>query len=82
MRTELDRRMDEGLAMFTGEGGPLPLGTIRLNGVELPLITTVPPALPAYFAHYAAEHKDKTFLVAGEERLTFAEVYAEAALVY
>ncbi|MEO6215689.1 MAG: class I adenylate-forming enzyme family protein [Sphingomonas sp.] len=81
MRTELDRRMDEGLAMFTGEGGPLPLGTITLNGVELPLITTVPPALPAYFAHYAAEHKDKTFLVAGDERLTFAEVYAEAEKV-
>lgn len=78
MRTELDRRMDEGLAGLTGEGAPLALGTIALNGVDLPLIATVPPALPHYFAHYSAEHRDKTFLVAGEERLTFAEVHAEA----
>jgi acyl-CoA synthetase (AMP-forming)/AMP-acid ligase II len=81
MRTELDRRMDEGLAALTGEGAPLALGSIALNGVDLPLIATVPPALPQYFAHYAAEHKDKVFLVAGEERLTFAEVYAEAEKV-
>ena len=60
MRTELDRRMDEGLAMFTGEAGPLSVGTITLDGVDLPLITTAPPALPAYFAHYAAEHKERS----------------------
>ncbi|WCM26779.1 acyl--CoA ligase [Sphingomonas sp. QA11] len=81
MRTELDRRMDEGLAALTGEGAPLALGSIALNGVDLPLIATVPPALPYYFAHYSAEHKDKIFLVAGEERLTFAEVHAEAEKV-
>ncbi|MFA6116242.1 MAG: class I adenylate-forming enzyme family protein [Sphingomonas sp.] len=81
MRTELDRRMDEGLAALTGEGAPLALGSIALNGADLPLIATVPPALPQYFAHYAAEHKDKVFLVAGEERLTFAEVYTEAEKV-
>ena len=74
MRTELDRRMDEGLAALTGEGAPLALGSIALNGVDLPLLATVPPALPHYFAHYAAEHKDKTVLDAGEERLTFGEV--------
>jgi long-chain acyl-CoA synthetase len=81
MRTELDRRMDEGLAALTGQGAPLALGSIALNGVHLPLIATVPPALPQYFAHYSAEHKDKIFLVAGEERLTFAEVHAEAEKV-
>jgi len=81
MRTELDRRMDEGLAALTGEGAPLALGSIALNGIDLPLIATVPPALPHYFAHYAAEHKDKVFLVAGDERLTFAEVHGEAEKV-
>ena len=81
MRTELDRRMDEGLAMFTSETGPLPVGSITLDGVDLPMILAAPPALPQYFAHYAAEHKDKTFLVAGDERLTFAQVYGEAEKV-
>lgn len=81
MRTELDSRMDEGLAALTGQGAPLALGSIALNGVDLPLIATVPPALPQYFAHYSAEHKDKIFLVAGEERLTFADVHAEAEKV-
>jgi len=81
MRTELDRRMDEGLAMFTSETGPLPLGSITLDGIELPMIMAAPPALPDYFAQYAKEHKDKVFLVAGEERLTFAAVYAEAEKV-
>jgi len=78
MRTELDRRMDEGLAALTGAGGPLALGSVSLHGMDLPLIATAPPALPHYFAHYCAEHSDKTFLVAGEERLTFAQVHAEA----
>ncbi|MDB5703466.1 MAG: AMP-dependent synthetase [Sphingomonas bacterium] len=81
MRTELDRRMDEGLAALTGEGAPLGLGSIELNGVTLPMITAVPPSLPHYFAHYTAEHADKTFLVAGDERLTFAQVYTEAEKV-
>ena len=81
MRTDLDRRMDEGLAALTGAGAPLALGTITLGGVELPMISTVPPALPQYFAHYAAEHADKIFLVAGEERLSFAQVHAEAEKV-
>jgi long-chain acyl-CoA synthetase len=81
MRTELDRRMDEGLAALTDEGAPLGLGSIELNGVTLPMIAAAPSSLPHYFAHYTAEHADKTFLVAGDERLTFAQVYTEAEKV-
>ncbi len=78
MRTELDRRMDEGLAGLTGEGGPLALTTIERFGVQVPMIATVPATLPQYFAHYAAEHAAKDFLVSGDERLTFAQVHAAA----
>ena len=81
MRTELDARMDATMAAVTGEGGLLPLGSIRRWGVDLPVIAAAPPSLPAYFAHVAAEHADATFLVAGPERLTFAEVYAVAGRV-
>jgi acyl-CoA synthetase (AMP-forming)/AMP-acid ligase II len=81
MRTELDRRMEEGLAQLTAADAPLAVGSIALNGLTLPMITAAPPALSYYFAHYAAEHADKTFLVAGAERLTFAEVHAAAERV-
>ncbi|MEG3089144.1 class I adenylate-forming enzyme family protein [Sphingomonas sp. PB4P5] len=79
MRTKLDQRMDDGLAALAGTA--LPMGSIELGGVTLPMIAAAPPSLPGYFAHYSAEHRDKTFLVAGDERLTFAEVYAQAVKV-
>ena len=79
MRSILDRRMDDGLTGVLAT--QLPLGEIALNGVTLPMISVAPPALPHYFAHYVAEHREATFLVAGEERLTFGQVYDEALKV-
>jgi acyl-CoA synthetase (AMP-forming)/AMP-acid ligase II len=73
--------MDAGIAALTAPGGPLAVTTIERGGRTLPMIATAPPALPHYFAHFCAEHADKTFLVAGDERLTFAEVHAEAEKV-
>ncbi|MDB5710171.1 MAG: AMP-dependent synthetase [Sphingomonas bacterium] len=81
MRTQLDERMDAGMTALTGTDGPLALGEVTLGGIALPVIATVPDALPAYFRHYAVEHHDKVFLVAGDERLTFAEVQAVAESV-
>ncbi|WP_200922287.1 class I adenylate-forming enzyme family protein [Sphingomonas sp. Leaf17] len=78
MRTDLDRLMDAHLARLTGDDGPLRLGTVERFGRSVPMIATAPPSLPAYFAHYCAEHAGLTMLVAGAERLTFAEVYAQA----
>ena len=78
MPSQLDLRLDAGIAALTGEGGPLRLGEIARFGHHLPLFAAVPQTLPQYFAHYAAEHAAATFLVSGEERLTFAEVYAQA----
>ena len=81
MRTELDRRMDAAVAALTGPNGPLPLGTIERWGTALPVITAAPPSLPAYWAHWCAQHRDATFLVSGEERLTFGEVWHAARRV-
>ncbi|WP_445191381.1 class I adenylate-forming enzyme family protein [Sphingomonas sp. Tas61C01] len=81
MRTELDRRMDATMAALTGPDGMLALGSAERFGVTLPTIAAAPPSLPAYFAHYCAQHADATFLVSGEERLTFAEVHAAATRV-
>ena len=58
MRTQLDERMDAGMAALTGPGGPLALGEVTRDGIRLPIIATVPDTLPAYFRHYAVEHRD------------------------
>jgi long-chain acyl-CoA synthetase len=81
MRTTLDERMDATMAALTGPGGMLALGEAERGGRRYPIIAATPPALPHYFAHYCHEHADKTFLVAGDERLTFAAVYAAARTV-
>ncbi len=81
MRTELDARMDATMAALTGEGGPLMLGSIARFGRTLPTIATAPPTLPTYFAHFCAEHRDKEFLVAGAERITFGQVHDAASRV-
>ena len=78
MRTELDQAMDSTMASLTAEGAMLALGAIERFGVTLPTIAAAPPALSYYFAHYANEHRDAVFLVAGDERLTFGAVYAAA----
>jgi acyl-CoA synthetase (AMP-forming)/AMP-acid ligase II len=81
MASELDRRMDQAMARLIGPGGPLPLGEATVKGRTLPVIAAAPPTLAAYFAHFSHEHADKTFLVSGDERLTFAEVFVEAQAV-
>ncbi|MFM9827295.1 MAG: class I adenylate-forming enzyme family protein [Sphingomonas sp.] len=81
MPSKLDQRMDGGLARLTGEGGPMALATTELGGHSFPVIAAAPPALSYYFAHFAAEHADKDFLVSGDERLSYAAVHAEAQTV-
>ena len=82
MPTVLDQRIAGGIAALTGPGGPLATGeTASRWGVTLPTIAAAPPSLAAYMAHYAHEHADQVFLVAGEERLTYAGVHAQAVRV-
>ena len=81
MRTELDQRMDAVMAAMTGEGGQLPVATMERFGQTLPYIAAAPPTLNAYFAHFCAQHRDVEFLVAGDERLTFGQVYDAATRV-
>jgi long-chain acyl-CoA synthetase len=78
MPSALDLRMDAGLAQLTAPGAPFALGTAQVRGQTLPLIAAAPTALSPYFAHFCAEHADKTFLVADAERLTFAQTFAQA----
>ena len=82
MPSQLDQRMNTAMAGLTANGGMVPLGTVRSRfGVDLPVIAAAPPTLVAYMAHFAGEHADATFLVSGDERLTFAQVHGIAVRV-
>ena len=79
MPSALDLRIDSAIANLSVEGGPLPLGRYTLPcGVEVPMIASAPPTLIGYFAHFCAQHGDADFIVDGDERLSFAQVYAAA----
>lgn len=81
MPSTLDLRMDVIAAKLTGVGGPMATGMIRQDGRMLPVITTAPPSLPDYFAHFCAQHGNAEFLVADGERLSFSEVHSRARAV-
>ena len=82
MPTELDLRMDKGIAAVTADGGPLAITPVSSRfGVELPMFGGVPPHLPAYFTANVEPHRAATFLVSGDERLTMGEVYETAQAV-
>ncbi len=81
MPSVLDERMDAGIGRLIGDGGPLALSEVTVGGRTYQAIATAPPSLTHYFAHYCAEHKDATFLVAGDERLTFGDVHVQAVRV-
>ncbi|HEX4694356.1 class I adenylate-forming enzyme family protein [Sphingomonas sp.] len=81
MPSVLDERMDDGIGKLTGVGGPMALAQVEVRGRSYPMIAAAPPSLAHYFAHYCDVHAETTFLVAGEERLTFAQVHAGARRV-
>ncbi|MBW8842482.1 MAG: acyl--CoA ligase [Sphingomonadales bacterium] len=78
MPSALDIRMDGGIAKLTGPGAPMAVSEVEVRGRTYPAIAAAPPSLAHYFAHFCAQHADVTFLVAGEERLTFGQVYDQA----
>lgn len=78
MPSELDLRLRATTEFMTSAAGPMPLTSFSHYGVNVPMIAPAPPALPHYFAHFCAQHAETTFIVDGDERLTFGEVYAMA----
>lgn len=71
MRNELDRRFDEELARVTGPGGRLVIGEDERG---LPIVTNLPATLPQFFSTFCALNGSNEAVVAGSERLTFAEL--------
>ena len=71
MPNELDRRYDEELARVTGEGGRLAIGQDELGRA---IVTNFPATLPAFFKTFCHLNAANEAVVAGDERLTFADL--------
>ena len=71
--SELDRKYDESLAAITGEGGRLVIGQDQFGQR---IVTNFPATLPAFFKTFCALNGATEALVAGAERLTFADLDA------
>ncbi|WP_428630543.1 class I adenylate-forming enzyme family protein [Sphingopyxis sp.] len=81
MPSALDLRLEAAYNLITGPGGPIQVGSVERFGQQLPFITNAPSNLADYVAFFAAQHGDATFLVEGDERLSFKQVYAAARKV-
>src|SRR4029079_8825349 len=71
MPSELDRRFDDMLAELTGAGGPL---VVAQSDRGLPIMSNLPGTLPEMFRAFCDLHGEKEAIVAGEERLSFADL--------
>jgi long-chain acyl-CoA synthetase len=81
MPSALDLRLETAYNLITGPGGPIQVGSVERFGRQLPFIANAPTNLADYVAFFAAQHGDATFLVEGNERLSFKQVYAAARQV-
>jgi len=75
MRSDLDRKFDESLAEVMGPGGRLVVGK---DARGLTIATNLPATLPMFFDAFCTLNGAVEALVAGDERLTFAELLAWA----
>ncbi len=76
MPSELDRRYDAALAVVTGEGGRIQVGRDEQGRA---VAAQLPPTLPLLFDFFCMLHANVEAVVAGDERLTFADLHGHAA---
>ena len=78
MPSQLDNTLKAVMDALTAPGAPLEVVAFRRFGVDLPALKNAPASLPAFFEQYCAQYATREFLIEGDLRLTFAEVYALA----
>jgi acyl-CoA synthetase (AMP-forming)/AMP-acid ligase II len=71
MASDLDRKFDETLAAVTGPGGRI---QVELDAQGRPFVANFPGTLPALFRTFCGLNAQTEAVVAGSERLTFAEL--------
>ena len=81
MTNTQDADLDAIFAKLTEEGGMFAVKTTEVDGRQMPFISTAPQHLAAFFEATCAMHHDKIFVVDGDQRLTYAQVYDQAKLL-
>jgi acyl-CoA synthetase (AMP-forming)/AMP-acid ligase II len=71
MASELDRKFDAVLAAVTGPGGRIAVGA---DAQGRAIVTNFPATLPSFFKAFCALNGAVEAVVAGDERLTFADL--------
>ena len=71
MASELDRRFDDMLARVTGPGGRIVIGHDEAGRA---IVTNFPATLPSLFRTFCALYPDNEAVIAGDERLTYADL--------
>ena len=79
--TELDKAMDEAVAMITAPGGQLAVGKASIRGAALPVFDHAPPSLREFIDMFLPAHAEKEFLVYQDDRMTFADVKADSVRI-
>ena len=69
-----DEALDAVRRAIMAPEGPMPLGTVGVRGATFPAFTTAPPDLPRFFAMFCTLYGERTGLVDGEQRLSFAQL--------
>uniref|UniRef100_UPI001F2C40A5 class I adenylate-forming enzyme family protein n=1 Tax=Sandarakinorhabdus rubra TaxID=2672568 RepID=UPI001F2C40A5 len=77
-KSALDTALDDVVAGIIAPGGMLAVANQPVRGVTLPVFSAAPPTMREFLATFFTAQGPKEFLVFGEERLTFAEVYARS----
>ncbi len=76
MKSALDTAMDAVIDAIIAPGGQLEVAHAAVRGASLPVFAAAPPSMREYLGHFFMQNAAREFLVYGDERLTFGEVYS------
>src|SRR5690349_6656080 len=71
LRSDLDQRFDEMLAQLTGPGGRL---VVEKDAKGQAIVANFPETIPGLLRTFCELYADREALIAGDERLTFADL--------
>ncbi len=79
--TPLDLAIDAATAAITAPGGQLAVGKAVIRGAEYPVFEHAPPSLREFLGFFLPAHGAKEFVVFDGERLSFADIQAQATRI-